>query len=459
MDDQKQTTVSPSDSDAVNLSTSDTETTPADQAAVSSPGLSYSGTEANPSAAMIHQQAQVPQWLKNAGVGSWSLIGVALVIVGVVFATSRISAVFIAVFVAFVFTAILNPAVNFLAKHMPRGFAVVVALLSAIAVFAGLITFVVTSVAGQWDKLYDQLANGLGKIVDFLNGLPFKFQFTTEGVLKWLQDLIAQGEKYLTENWQRLATTVMSNAGGIAIFFTIVALAVFVTVFFLLQGSEMWRWFLNMLPTAKRGKWNHAAQAGWWAFEGYARGTMIIAFIDGVLAWVFLEILRVPLAPALAVLVMVGALIPMIGAPAAMALAMVVALATDGVGTAVIVGIGIAGIGQLEGHVLEPLIMGKQVALNPVVVGLGVISGTLLAGLFGAIIAIPIIGVVWAVFNALYHRDPPIEGPLPGWDAKPEPVKAPGFFGRIIRRFSKKDKSTKTDSDSSQTDEEVPATS
>ena len=70
-------------------------------------------------------------------------------------------------------------------------------------------------------------------------------------------------------------------------------------------------------------------------------------------------------------------------------------------------------IGQFEGHILQPFIMGKQVALSPVVVGIGVMAGTLVAGLLGAIIAIPIIAVIWAVFSSLYHRDPPIEGPLP----------------------------------------------
>lgn len=366
---------------------------------------------------VVKAENGVPQWLRNAGIGSWSLIGVALVIIGVVLGTARVSSVFVAVFAAFVFTALLNPMVNRLNKHMPRGLAVVVALLGAIALFGALLTFVVTSVAGQWDKLYDQLGDGLDKITNSINLLPLKTEITSDGILQWFHSLLIQGQDYVINNWQHLATQVVSNAGGIALFFTIFALSLFVTIFFLLQGSDMWRWFLNMLPTRSRASWNHAAQAGWGAFEGYARGTMIIAFIDGALSWVFLEILRVPLAPALAVLIMIGALVPMIGAPVAMALAMVVALATDGVWTAAMVGVGIAGIGQLEGHILQPLIMGKQVALNPVVVGLGVISGTLLAGLLGAIIAIPIIGVVWAVFNALYHRDPPIVGPLPTLDS------------------------------------------
>lgn len=337
----------------------------------------------------------VPSWLRNAGVGSWSLIGLTLVVAGVVFATARISAVFIAVFVALVFTALLNPVVGRLSKHMPRGLAVLLALLGSVLVFSGLVTFVVASVAGQWTKLFQQLGNGTDKIVDFLNSMPFHLALTSDQVRDWIYDWVQRGQTYVTENWQKLAGTVMSNAGGVLIFFTIFALSVFVAVFFLLQGAQMWRWFLNMLPTRSRGKWNHAAQAGWWSFSGYARGTMIIAAIDGVLAWVFLEIVKVPLASALAVLVMIGALIPMIGAPAAMIVAMIVALATDGVMAALIVGVGIALIGQLEGHVLQPLIMGKQVALHPVVVGLAVVIGTLLAGLLGAIIATPIVGVSW----------------------------------------------------------------
>ena len=264
---------------------------------------------------------------------------------------------------------------------------------------------------------------------------------TSEDAYKWLTNMLDKGQEYIYSNWQHLASAALSNVGGVALAITAFALAIFVTIFFLLQGAQMWRWFLNLLPTDKRATWNHAAQAGWTTFAGYGRGTIIIAFIDGVLSWIFLEVAGVPLAPALAVLVMIGALIPMVGAPAAMIVAMIVALATEGVMKAAIVGIGIALIGQLEGHVLQPLIMGRQVALSPVVVGIGVMAGTLLAGLLGAIIAIPIIAVVWAVFSSLYHRDPPIEGPLPDLpsSAETEVARMPHEPALIGRLFSGKD--------------------
>ena len=93
---------------------------------------------------------QIPNWLRNAGVGSWAIIGITLVVAGVVFMTAKVSAVFIAVFVALVLTGLLNPLVNRLSKHMPRGLAVAIALLGMFLIFGGMLTFVVTSVTGQW---------------------------------------------------------------------------------------------------------------------------------------------------------------------------------------------------------------------------------------------------------------------------------------------------------------------
>ena len=154
---------------------------------------------------------------------------------------------------------------------------------------------------------------------------------------------------------------------------------------------------------------HRSATAGWKTFSGYARGTIIIAVTDGIFAAMLLFALSIPLAAPLAVLVMIGAVIPLVGAPAAMVIAMIVALAADGVVKAAAVGIGIALIGQFEGHILQPLVMGKQVSLHPVAVAVGVAAGTFLGGLVGAIIAIPIIAVIWEVYKTLRHPDPPIK--------------------------------------------------
>lgn len=381
------------------------------------------------------QSSGVPHWLSKAGKSAWFLIGIGIVVAALVYGTVHIIPVFIAVFIALVFTALLNPVVGFLSGHISRWVAVVISILGAFAIFLGMLAFVVTSVAGQWKNLYQQVNNGVDMIVSFMDSVPFLHVTLTDAqVNEWIQNLVNSGQKYLTTNWQSLAKEALSNAGSIAIFFTIVALSVFLTLFFLHSGASMWRWFLNMLPTRSRLNVHKGAQAGWSSFSGYARGTLIIAFTDGLMAWAYLEIVRVPLAPALGVLVMIGAFIPMVGAPIAMVVAMIVALAVGGIWKAALVGIGIALIGQLEGHVLQPLIMGRQVSLHPVVVGIGVVSGTLVGGLLGAIVVIPFLGVIWAVFNALYHRDPPIEGDLPDFSAheveKPEAPKQRRFGRR-----------------------------
>lgn len=354
---------------------------------------------------------EVAPWLKRTGLSAWYLIGIAIVIAGIVAGTIRLTPVFVAVFIALVFTALLNPIVNFLSRRMPRWEGVIFALLGSTALFSGLMFFVVNSVVGTWSSLQQQFHHGVQLIIDFIDSLPFSITLTPTEVDEWAQNLHTRGQDYLANNWQRLVGEVVSNAGSVAIFFTIVALSIFVTIFFLLSGTSMWLWFVNMLPSASRVTTNRAAEAGWSSFSGYARGTVIIALVDGGLAWIYLEILRVPLAPALGVLVMIGAFIPMVGAPAAMLVAMVVALATGGIWKALLVGVGIALIGQLEGHVLQPIIMGRQVSLHPVVVGIGVVAGTIVGGLLGAIVVVPFLGVIWAVFNSLYHRDPPLSMP------------------------------------------------
>lgn len=344
----------------------------------------------------------VPGWLRLSAGWSWRLIaltaGVALVFYGV----SQVQLVFVAVFLALVFTAVLNPVVDLYSRVMPRPLATGLAILSGILLVGGLLTYVVASVAGQWERLAGEFNTGVDQIVQFVEGLPFGISLDTRDA--WIDDL----RGWIQENSNELLSRAAESAGSVAEGLAVLALAIFCTVFFLASGATMWRWFIGQVPPRQRSHWRASAGAGWYTFSGYARGTVIVALTDGILVGIFLAILGVPLAAPLAVLVFIGAFIPIIGAPVAMIIAAVVALAAEGVVTALIVTLGIAGIGQIEGHVLQPLIMGKQVALHPVVVALGVTGGTVVGGLLGAVIAVPLIAVAWAVFSTL--RSIEVEG-------------------------------------------------
>jgi predicted PurR-regulated permease PerM len=347
----------------------------------------------------------VPGWLRTAAAWSWRLLLVAAAILLIFIATSRVQIVFVALFIALVFTAVLRPLVGLFSKVMPRSLATALGMLAGLLVVGGLVTYVVASVAGQWQSLSDQFASGTDQIFDFLEDGPLPFTITTDDLHGWVED----GQEWVQQHAGDIAGTAFEQVGTVVKVFSTIALAIFCTVFLLARGENMWIWFLNQLPSGTRETWKVAGGAGWYTFSGYTRGTVIVAFSDGFLAGVLLTILGVPLAVPLAVLVFLGGFIPLIGAPLAMVIAMVVALAADGIVKAAIVGVGIALIGQFEGHVLQPLVMGKQVSLHPMVVALVVTGGTLLAGILGAVIAVPLVAVAWAVFSKLHRPDPPMD--------------------------------------------------
>ena len=362
------------------------------------------GARRNPSV-VGYDEEETPQWLRTAAGWSWRLIVVVIAVGMVAYATNRILLVFIAVFLALVFTAVLRPLVNLLSRWIPRGVATPLSMIFAVAIFAGLLTYVGFSVAGQWEDLGEQFNDGIGEILNTLEESPLHITVTNEDVQEW----IANGQEWVSENSGAIASQAWASVGSVGQVFAVLALATFLTVFFLLRGKEMWEWFLNQLPARHRESWYLGGGAAWYTFSGYTRGTFLVAGADGLLAVIVLLILGVPLAAPLAVLVFIGAFIPLIGAPLAMVIAMVVALAANGIWNAVFVGIAIALIGQFEGHVLEPLVMGKQVSLHPVVVALVVTAGTLIAGILGAVIAVPLVAVAWSVFSLLRTNDPPTD--------------------------------------------------
>ncbi len=168
---------------------------------------------------------------------SWYTIGIILVVSLLVFATTRIQLVFIAVFVALVFTSVLNPVTDLLNRVMPRALAVVLSLLLSFLFFAGLLTYVISSVVGQWDRLARQFEQGIGTILDFLENGPLPWHVTQDEVYDWVNDLIRQATEYVQSNAGDLAGQVVSNAGAVALVFTVFALSLFVTIFLLSSGS------------------------------------------------------------------------------------------------------------------------------------------------------------------------------------------------------------------------------
>ena len=157
-----------------------------------------------------------------------------------------------ATFIALVITAILYPLVSFFARFMPRYPATFLGLLTALAVVAALIAYVVSSVTSQWDSLARQFSDGLDTIVDFLEHGPLPVHLTQQELVATVQNLVEQGQEYVQSNVPSLAGEVLSNAGSIVDVFVVLALALFTAIFLLASGGRMWRWFLNELPARLR---------------------------------------------------------------------------------------------------------------------------------------------------------------------------------------------------------------
>ncbi len=310
----------------------------------------------------------------------------------------RVSLAVFAVFGALVLTALLRPLVDLLDRVLPRPLAVATGLLSGFAAVAGVFVFIGVSIAGQSRDLAAQFQQGIGKVTQWLADSPAHIRPQT------IDTGVEQARRWLIEHRGALAGQVLGGASTVAEVATGFILAVFCAVFFLSGGRGIWAWFLDQVPPVTRDRWDGAGRAAWSTFEGYARATVIVAASNAAIVAVALLLLRVPLAVPLALLVFLASFIPLVGGAFSLAVATVVALAAKGPGTALVVLALIVLVGQLEGHVFQPLIMSRSVRLHPVVVILSVTCGSLLGGLPGALLAVPVVAVGWSIFCALRRR-------------------------------------------------------
>ncbi|MGW7580079.1 AI-2E family transporter [Kitasatospora sp. NPDC054768] len=343
----------------------------------------------------------VPSGLRTAAGYTWRLALLGLFAYLVVDVLARLQLVVVALFVALVITSVLRPLVDLLARGTPRSLAVVMAFLCILVLVGGVLALVGTTVADEWTRLGNELRGGLSRIDRWLTGAPFHLRPGT------VTDLRAKIGAFVSAHRSALVSTALSGAGRIVELVTGLALAVFCSVFFLHSGDRMWSWAQRQVPARSRSAWDRAGRTAWRTFAGYTRGVLIVAASNAVLVGVALAILRVPLVMPLMLLEFVATLVPLIGSPIALAIASVVALAARGPVIALLVLALIAVIGQIEGHLLHPLVLGWSVRIHPVAIAVSVAGGTVLAGILGAVVAVPVVSVAWAVLGELRSRGAP----------------------------------------------------
>ncbi|WP_330300105.1 AI-2E family transporter [Streptomyces sp. NBC_00503] len=340
--------------------------------------------------------APVSPVLRTAAAYAWRLLVVGAAAYGVFAMLGRFHEIALALFLGLVAAAMLRPPADLLARLMPRGLAVACTLIvSAVLVLGGL-ALVGEAVAGEWPSLVREFRDGLGRIQVWLAGPPLRLDAHV------LDDFQSRIGSYLSSHRSTLMSTVLSGAGRVVAVFTVAALGLFCSVFFIHSGDRQWSWFCAQLPRGARARVGRAGAAAWRTFTGYTRGIVLVAATNAVLVCIALFVLGVPLAVPLALLEFFAAFVPLIGSPVALAVAAVVALATKGPLVAALVVALIVVIGQIEGHLLHPLVMSWAVRLHPMVVALSVVAGAIAAGIVGAVVAVPLVSVAWSVRQSLH---------------------------------------------------------
>jgi predicted PurR-regulated permease PerM len=330
---------------------------------------------------------------------SGQIVVVLVLAVVVVYALVQLKLVVIPVLVALIIAAAASPIMRFMKK---RGMSAMVAtwltLLAGILVIGGLVTLIVFAVRGQWDKLASSAMDGLDKLQDFITTGPIPVD--AEQIESAKQALI----DFATSS--QVGSGALAGASVIGSLVTGAALAVVILFFFLKDGPAIWAFFLRPFTGHRRARGERIGATAVRVLGGYVRGTAIIAFVDAAGIGIGLAILQVPLALPLAVIVFVTAFIPIVGATAAGVLAALVALVANGPVVALIVIIIVVVVNQLEGNFLQPVVMAQSLKLHPLVILVALTAGTILGGITGAVLAVPIAAVGWAIVKT-WNEDTP----------------------------------------------------
>lgn len=320
---------------------------------------------------------------------------------------AKISLVVIPVVVALLLTALLHPVWAWLVRHrVPRGLAAAGVLIGGVIVVAGVLIVVIRAFANGLPALGTQLGSALDKVQHWLETGPL--QLSHHDVQKGIdsaKQAVVDNKDVLTSGALSTAVTVTHVGAGALV-------ALFTLIFFLYDGRHVWTWLVRLLPAPAREPVDGAGTRAFTVLSSYVRATSLVALIDGAGIGGWSAILGVPLALPIGAVVFLAAFIPIVGATVSGLIAVLIALVAKGFWTAVLVLIGVLVVQQLEGHVLQPLLLGHAVRVHPLAVVLSIATGVVVAGIIGALVAVPIAACGNTAVQYLAHRNDADEPPV-----------------------------------------------
>jgi len=327
-------------------------------------------------------------------------LAIVAIVAVAVFVGTRLTLVVIPLLIALVLAAAISPLVSWLRARGVRSIlATWLSLLALIAILAGVMWLVVLAVVDQWDELQQQALDGFDSLQTYVQDLPFQISeeqisSVRDSALNFLQSS-AVGSGAIQG--------VSQTADFVAGFFIMIV----VLFFFLKDGPAMWEFLLRPFDGEAYERGRRVGSATIQTLGNYVRGTAIVAAADAVGIGIGLAIVGVPLALPLSVLVFLLAFIPLVGATLAGILAALVALVAVGPVEALIVVAIVVGVNQLEGNFLQPIVMGRTLRLHPLAILFALTAGTVLVGITGAVLAVPIAASIWRAIQVWDGPDLP----------------------------------------------------
>ena len=320
----------------------------------------------------------------------------------IIFGLIQLKLVVLPVLIALILSSAFSPLVGWLRRRNVRPMlATWITLVASLAVLGGAIYLIVIAVRNQWDDLVTSATQGIDQLQDWLRNGPLPIQ------QEQLDSAYEAGVDFVTSS--EFGAGAVAGVSVVSEVIAGIVLTIVILFFFLKDGDRMWSFLLTPFSPEHRARGVRIGNTTVRTLGGYLRGTAIVALVDAVAIGIGLAILGVPLALPLAAIVFALAFIPLIGATVAGILAALVALVANGPLVALIVVIIVIAVNQLEGDLLQPVVMAQSLKLHPLVILLALAAGTILGGVIGALIAVPIAAVGWnivKVWNA--PEQPPV---------------------------------------------------
>ncbi len=377
---------------------------------------------------LVNQQPSsadvLPRAVRTAGAWAWRFILFVVAAYLLLRVIGMLSLVVIPVAVALLLAALFQPASAALVRRgMKRSLAAGLVLVAALVLVFGGLGLIIRTFIAEIDNLSTQVSEGIEEVQTWLSQGPLHLTDTQ------LDQYIDRAREAITENQGAVTSGAVTTATTLGEVLTGFFLVLFTLFFFLRDGAQIWSFLCRLLPREARLPTARAGHYAWHTLVSYVHATVLVAFVDAVGIGIGLAVLGIPLALPLAALVFLGAFIPVIGATLTGTVAVLVALVTNGPVSALIVLAIVIAVQQLEGHVLQPLIMGRAVALHPLAVILAIAAGIVVAGIVGGLIAVPLLAVLNTAIRYLVshpsgeptsNKQPPGTEPTDGDEAEAE---------------------------------------